>query len=124
MVMLVKPVFRNAAVFMFITLSGMVMLFKLVQFRNILPLMVVKFWLSGNLTLSKPAQPSNALMPMVVTLLGKTMLVKLMHLKNALVPMEVRLLPAKVTLLRLWQLMNASFPIEVTPAPIRIHSIF
>ena len=63
----------------------------------------------------KPVQFWNALVPMLVTLLGMVMLVKPVQFWNALVPMLVTLLPM-VTLVKFVQLRNASVGIEVTVA--------
>ena len=62
--MLVKPQQENAQYSMLVTLSGIVMLVKLLQFSNADSPMLVT--LSGIVMLIKP-QPENAAVPMLVT---------------------------------------------------------
>ena len=75
---------------MLVTLSGIVMLFSLMQPLNAYhPISVT---LLGILMLVRLLQPLNALAPMLVTLFGIVMLVRLLQPRNALAPMLVTLL--------------------------------
>ena len=73
--------------------------------------------LSGIVILVRLLQYSNADLPMEVTLSGIVILVRLLHKENALSPMEVTLSGIDI-LARLRHQSNALFPMEVTESGI------
>ena len=79
----------NAFSPMLVTLSGIVMLVKLLQLANAYAPMLVT--LSGIVMLVKLLQPLKVELPILVTLSGIVMLVKLLQLAKAELPMLVTL---------------------------------
>ena len=79
---------------MLVTLSGMVMLVRLVHKANASPPMVVT--LSGMVILVRLVQLENAATPMLVTLSGMVMLVRLVQLEKAEGPMPITVYPLYV----------------------------
>ena len=97
---------------MLVTLSGRVILVRLLQSSNALSPMLVTP--SGRVTLVRLLQPRNDSSPMLVTPSGRVMLIRMLQYSNASFPMLVTP-SSRVTLVRLLQYLNASFPMLVTP---------
>ena len=72
-----------------VTLAGIVMFVRLVQFSNAQPPMLVT--LSGIVMLLRLTQPLNVDSPILVTLSGSVMLSRLVQPQNAIFPMLVTL---------------------------------
>ena len=118
MVMLVKEVqYSNAESPMLVTLSGMVMLVKASQERNALSPMLVT--LSGMVMLVKEVQYSNALSPMLVTPSGMVTLVKAVQPENALLQMTITELGIVISS----KILESNEPTSVTALPLYVAGI-